>query len=160
MRLAEEVLQLVGRLNYVWTNTESLMIYFIMALSGVSKEAAIVIFLTLNTSRARLDLLDRLAKLSEVEAGMRRQVLDITGRLKSEGQLRNKYNHCVYSFDESGRIGSTQLMRIADRDDELKYGKVEALDEKELTRINASIQAISAINKDMWAFLHRYGIET
>lgn len=63
MAAMSDVLLLVGRLNYVWTNTESLMIYLIVHLLKVDKEAAIVVFLTLNTTRARMDLIERLAKL-------------------------------------------------------------------------------------------------
>lgn len=63
MAVMSDVLLLVGRLNYVWTNTESLMIYLIVHLLKVEKEAAIVVFLTLNTTRARMDLIERLAKL-------------------------------------------------------------------------------------------------
>lgn len=64
MAVMSDVLLLVGRLNYVWTNTESLMIYLIVHLMKVEKEAAIVVFLTLNTTRARMDLIERLAKLA------------------------------------------------------------------------------------------------
>lgn len=160
MRRVEEVLGRVGRLNYVWTNTESLMVYCIMALTGMSKDAAIVVFLTLNTSRARLDLLERLAKLHEVNDEMRADILGLTARLKREGRLRNKYNHCVYSFDETGEIGSTQLMRIADFDEDIKYGKVEALDDEEMERLEASIREIVQVNKDMWELFRRRGIRT
>lgn len=65
MAVMSDVLLLVGRLNYVWTNTESLMIYLIVHLLKVEKEAAIVVFLTLNTTRARMDLIERLAKLPQ-----------------------------------------------------------------------------------------------
>lgn len=66
MAVMSDVLLLVGRLNYVWTNTESLMIYLIVHLMKVEKEAAIVVFLTLNTTRARMDLIERLAKLASL----------------------------------------------------------------------------------------------
>ena len=47
----QEILLLIGQLNYTWTNTESLLIYLIAGLAQVDKETAIVIFLTLNTRR-------------------------------------------------------------------------------------------------------------
>ena len=64
MAAMSDVLLRVGRLNYVWTNTESLLIYIIAHLLRVEKEAAIVVFLTLNTTRARIDLIERLSKLA------------------------------------------------------------------------------------------------
>ena len=63
MSRINDVLMLVGKLNYTWTNTESLFIYLIAHLLNTNKEAATVIFLTLNTTRARIDLLERLAKI-------------------------------------------------------------------------------------------------
>ena len=159
MPAMQEVLQLVGRLNYVWTNTESLFIYLIAHLMGTSKEAAIVVFLTLNTTRARLDLIERLAKLPSTNNADRAKVLDFAKRLGREGRLRNKYNHCIYSFDETGSVASTQLMRIADINDDLRYGKTEALDAAEMTRIEETIHAIGAVNKDIWSFLHLHRIQ-
>jgi len=155
----QEILQLVGRLNYVWTNTESLFIYLISHLMGTSKEAAIVVFLTLNTTRARLDLIERLAKLPDVDPRDRAEVEAFARRLAREGKLRNKYNHCIYSFDETGERAFTQLMRIADISDDIRYGKIEVLDEAEMARINATISAITAVNKDIWRFLNAHGIE-
>jgi len=146
----QEILLLVGQLNYTWTNTESLLIYLIAGLARVDKETAIVIFLTLNTSRARIDLVERLAKMPKTPADCRRAVLAVTEQLTRQGKLRNKYSHCIYSFDETGTRASTQLMRIFDSKDEIKYGKLEALDETEMKRISASIEKISTINKNIW----------
>jgi hypothetical protein len=64
----QNILLLVGQLNYAWTNTESLLIHLIAGLARVDKEAAIIIFLTLNTTRARLDLVERLAKMDRIKS--------------------------------------------------------------------------------------------
>lgn len=156
----EEILLLVGRLNYTWTNTESLLIYLIAGLAKVDKETAIVIFLTLNTTRARIDLVERLAKLSRTDAECRREILEVMRQLSRESGLRNKYNHCIYSFDpESGR-GMTQLMRIFDNKDEIKYGKIERLDELEIGRIKTSISAIAEMNRTIWTIVRKHGFPT
>ena len=156
----DKVLQQVGHLNYVWTNTESLFIYLIAHLAGTSKDAAVIIFLTLNTTRARLDLLDRLAKLPATPPETRAAVMGLTERLKKEAKVRNKYNHCIYSFDANGELSGTQLMRVVEFGDQLKYGKSEALDEAEFARVQAAIGAITAVNKDMWAFFAASNIKT
>ncbi|WEK02893.1 MAG: hypothetical protein P0Y65_11795 [Candidatus Devosia phytovorans] len=160
MTRMDQVLQLVGQMNYAWTNTESLFIYLIAHLSGTNKEAAIVIFLTLNTTRARLDLIERLAKLNTVNDETRKRVLDLTERLKDEARIRNKYNHCIYSFDANGEFGSTQLMRINDFGDDLKYGKVELLDDCEIVRIKGAIQGVTSVNRDIWKFIRDSNIAT
>jgi ERCC4-type nuclease len=146
----QEVLLLVGQLNYTWTNTESLLIYLIAGLAKVDKETAIIIFLTLNTTRARVELVERLAKMAKTEEACRRDVLRIADQLMRQSKLRNKYSHCIYSFDETGTRASTQLMRIFDSKDAIKYGKIEELDNAEMKRIVASIEAIQGINKEIW----------
>lgn len=150
---------LVGKLNYTWTNTESLFIYLIAHLLNTNKEAATVIFLTLNTTRARIDLLERLAKIRSTSPETKSAVLKMTSRMTREQRLRNKYNHCIYSFDETGSIESTQLMRIVDMDDNLKYGKVESLDDAEMKRIQATIDAVIDVNKSIWAFIKLKNIQ-
>lgn len=158
MTRMEDILLLIGRLNYSWTNTESMLIYLIAHLMQTSKESAIVVFLTLNTTRARLDLIDRLAKMKSVDPDTRAETLKITGRLKAESRLRNKYNHCIYSFDPSGSHGYTQLMRIGDTDDQLKYGKVDAIDDDEIDNIKQAIDNIGAVNRQIWEFLRYHHI--
>lgn len=153
MAAMSEVLLLVGRLNYVWTNTESLLIYVIAHLLKVDKEGAVVVFLTLNTTRARIDLVERLAKLRSTSAADRKAILNAMARLKKESKMRNKYNHCIYSFDENGDISSTQLMRLVEDEKQVRYGKVEPVDEQEIRSLEKSISEIAGISKDIWSFV-------
>nr|WP_250157566.1 hypothetical protein [Tianweitania aestuarii] len=140
-------------MNYTWTNTESLLIYLIAGLARTDKETAIIIFLTLNTTKARIDLVERLAKMSNTAPDDRRAVLELTSRLSRQARLRNKYTHCIYSFDQTGTRASTQLMRLVESKDAVRYGKVEALDNPEMLRISETIAAIQSINKDIWTLV-------
>ena len=153
MPAMSDVLLRVGRLNYVWTNTESLLIYVIAHLLDIEKDAAIVVFLTLNTTRSRIDLVERLAKLPSRPSEESKTILTLMGKLKRESKTRNKYNHCIYSFDENGDISSTQLMRLVEDDKEVRYGKVEQLALKEIDRLEKSIGEIVAISKALWVFI-------
>lgn len=153
----QDVLLVIGQLNYTWTNTESLLIYLIAGLAQVDKETAIVIFLTLNTTRTRIELVERLAKLKRTSAECRAEVLGATEALTRQSRLRNKYSHCVYSFDETGSHGSTQLMRIFENKGELRYGKMEMLNDDEMANIRTCVARIGEINKEIWAIVHKYG---
>lgn len=149
-----EILLKVGRLNYVWTNTESLMIYLIAHLMRVDKETAVIVFLTLNTTRARMDLVERLAKRRSTPTDERKEILASMARLKREAKVRNKYNHSIYAFDERGEVASTQLMRLVETEDSVLYGKVEELNERELSQLETSIAAIADISRALWRFIH------
>ena len=158
MSKTERLFALVGKLNYVWSNTESLLIYLISHLIGSDKESAIVIFLTLNTTRARLDLIERLAKMARTDPKSRADALGIVAAMRREAKVRNKYTHCVYSFDSNGEIESTQLMRIADFGDDLRYGKMEDLDEAELASLETTIAHVVEINRSLMGYLAGRGI--
>jgi len=154
----EELLLLIGKLNYAWTNTESLLIYLMAFLMRSGKDVAIVTFLTLNTSRARLEFIERLLRLESADPEIRALLTPIVSRMKMGARVRNKYNHCIYSFDENGDIEATQLLRIADYGDTLKYGKIEALDDVEISRIDEVISEIIAINRSIFDFIREKNI--
>ncbi|MFD1745462.1 hypothetical protein ACFSE1_08330 [Rhizobium helianthi] len=149
-----DILLKVGRLNYVWTNTESLLIYVITHLMAVDKETAVIVFLTLNTTRARIDLVERLAKRRSTPEAERKEILVAMARIKRASKVRNKYNHSIYSFNEQGEMTATQLMRLVETEDSVRYGKVEELDERELEQLERSIAEIADIAQTLWRFIH------
>lgn len=152
----DRFLHTLGRLNYSWTNTESLLIHLIAGLSRTDKETAVVTFLTLNTGRARIDLVERLAKLPRVEQHERDDVLRLTRWFLSLSGLRNLYNHCIYSFDtESGDFASIQ-MRVADRKNDIRVGKTATIDSKSIDDIEESLAEMAELNTEVWAVIAKY----
>lgn len=143
----------MGKLNYAWTNTESLLIHLIAGLVKVDIETATVIFLTLNTSRARIDLVNRMSKLDRVAREERKAILALTDRIQKVGRLRNRYNHCIYAFDSNAEVSHTILMRIADRKDAIKMGQVEPVDAQATQGIDAAIAELGDINRASWDFI-------
>lgn len=146
----DSFLLLIGKLNYSWTNTESLLIHLIAGLSEMDKEIATVVFLTLNTTRARIDLVERLSKLTRVEVEERTRILSLTGRIQRQAALRNRYNHCIYAFDSEGGNPRSILMRIADRKDKLMMGQVNDLDAAAAEAVEEAISELKSINRDIW----------
>lgn len=153
----DQALLLIGKLNYTWTNTESVLVHLIAGLAGVDKDIAVIIFLTLNTTRARVDLVERLAKLGRVPDEQRDRVLAATRRLVSLGAERNRYNHSIYAFDpETGSV-RTIMMRIADRRDQIRVGKSTDLDVAAMDRIRAAIDDLGKLNREFWAIIRDFG---
>lgn len=153
LRNFDDVLLLLGRMNYSWANTETLLIHIIAGLAGVDKETAIIIFLTLNTTRARFDLVDRLSKLERVSDPTRHEILALTGEMREILKHKNHYNHSLYSFDEDGGHAKTILMRIAETKQGMKFGKSQDLDDEEIERIRGSIKKIEELNRAAWAII-------
>ncbi len=147
----------IGRLNYSWTNTESLLIHLIAGLAGTSKDTAVIIFLTLNTTRARIDLIERLSKMPGRDRAERQRILDVTRKMLGLSGLRNRYNHCIYSFDPDGGAPRTIQMRIADRRDAIKVGQTELLDDDVRAQIDGAIAQLHQLNAEIWAMIIERG---
>jgi hypothetical protein len=153
----DRIMILLGRLNYSWTNTESLLIHLIAGLAGTSKDTAVIIFLTLNTTRARVDLIERLAKMDTRDPAERARVLTLTRQLIGISGLRNRYNHCIYSFDPDGGAPRTIQMRIADRPDAIKIGQTKVLDAEAQADIDKAIVRLGELNRTIWQLIADYG---
>lgn len=151
---------MVGRLNYMWTNTESLLIHLIAGLTETEKDVAVIIFLTLNTSRARIDLVERLAKMEGRPEEIRDPILDHTRRLSKLSGIRNRYNHCIYSFDPDSGNPKTILMRIADRKTDIKLGRQDMVDEDAMKEIENVVEQLSEANRDIWKMITQLGFPT
>lgn len=153
----DRLILLVGRLNYMWTNTESLLIHLIAGLSRTNKDVAVIIFLTLNTTRARIDLVERLAKMEGRPEEVRDPILEHTQRLTKLSGIRNKYNHCIYSFDQESGNPKTILMRIADRKTDIKLGREDTVDDNALQEIEDVVAQLSKANRDIWKLISQLG---
>ena len=152
----EAFLLLIGKLNYSWTNTESLLIHLIAGLCRIDKDPAVVIFLTLNTTRARIDLVNRLSKLETTPTAQRDAILSVTGRMQKLSALRNRYNHCIYAFDAEGGNPRTVLMRIADRKETLRMGQVNELNDAAAGDVEDAISELQKINLDIWGLIRKF----
>ncbi|WP_417249263.1 hypothetical protein [Celeribacter sp.] len=148
----------IGQINYAWTNTESTLIHLMAGLIPTDTSTATIIHLTLNTTRARLDLVDRLAKRQNcpLPADAIHRILTISKRMKKLSGLRNRLNHCLYAFDQDGGPVRAIQMRIADRKNSLAYGAETVLDEAELAEIDLALRDIQTLNEDIWSVVCDY----
>ena len=97
------VLALIGNLICSWSNNESLFIYVLMILLRTDEASAAVVFATLNTTRARLDLIQRLAKIRVTDKALAKSLTALIERFSESTKVRNELNHCMFVFDRCGR---------------------------------------------------------
>lgn len=152
----DAVLLRVGRLNYSWSNTESLLIHLLAGLGEMPKEVAVVVFLSLSSTRARIELVERLAKQQLPAGDQQHELLDLMGNFSRLSGVRNRYNHSIWSFQEDGSI-STILMRIADRRDRIHMGRQQRMTHEEMARFDHDLEMLSKLNRRIWKFLQDFG---
>ena len=149
------VVALIGILIVNWSNNESLFIYALMLLLETDEASAALVFATLNTTRARLDLIQRLARIKVRDQALERELNKLIERFNETTQMRNELTHCMYVADDSGEIVQTQSMRVVQTRSSLAFGEMQPVDDARLKAISGTVQAMIRINRDIWEILPR-----
>jgi DNA integrity scanning protein DisA with diadenylate cyclase activity len=146
-------LTLIGNLILSWSNNESVFVYIIMILLETDEISAAVVFSTLNTTRARLDLIRRLAAVKIKDPAVAQNLTRLVRRFDACTKVRNEMNHCIYSLNERGEIVSTQLMRVEETRGRLSLGDMRSMDNARVQEITETIRQLKRLNRDLWGFL-------
>ncbi len=149
------VLALVGTLVFSWSNNESLLIYVLMLLLETDQTSAALVFGTLNTSRARTDLIHRLAMVKLDGTPLKTELDTLLSRFERATRMRNELNHAIYAFDERGVITHTNTMRVEERRGQMRFGAEKPMDEKRVASMERAVEKAKRLNRDLWACLPR-----
>ena len=149
------ILALIGNLVSSWSNNESLFIYVLMILLRTDQASAALTFATLNTTRARLDLIQRLAKIAIRDRELDKTLGKIIDRFNDSTHVRNEFNHCMYVVDATGQITHTQSMRIVQTKSSVQFGEKKLMDDARLKSMVKATRDMTRINRDIWDFLPR-----
>jgi hypothetical protein len=149
------ILALIGNLVFSWSNNESLFIYLLMLLLRTDQTSAALVFATLNTTRARLDLIQRLAKVQVKDPAIAKALTKLIARFVECTRIRNEFNHCMYMVDDHGEITHTHSIRIVETRKKLAFGEVRAMDDARIKEMAETTRELKALNRDIWNFLPR-----
>lgn len=149
------VLALIGNLIFSWSNNESLFIYILMLLLRTDQASAAITFATLNTTRARLDLIQRLARVAVKDRALDKELERLIERFNEGTHIRNEFNHCMYMVNSQGEITHTQSARIVQSRGNLAFGEMKAVDDARIHEMTAAIRDMKQVNRDIWDFLPR-----
>ena len=147
------VLALIGNLVFAWSNNESMFIYLLMILLRTDLQSAAVVFMTLNTTRARLDLIRRLAKSKVGDPAMLRRLERMIERFNDCTKVRNDFNHCIYQVDASGMITHTSVLRLRETKSTVEIDEMRPFDDKRIRELTKTIKALGLLNRELWALL-------
>lgn len=150
------ILALIGNVVFSWSNNESMFVYVLMLLIETDDVSAAIIFATLNTTRARLDLVQRLAKVKIEDRDTAQALEELVERFNALTRLRNEFNHSMYTLDGKGEITHTSSMRVQEsRRGGLQLGVSRPMDDERIREIVRAIEEMKALNRDLWALLPR-----
>jgi hypothetical protein len=146
-------LALIGDLNFAWSNNESMFIYVLMLLLDTNEAAAAIVFSTLNTTRARLDLVQRLAKISLRDKALKAELDEIVDAFSASTRLRNDLSHATFVIGDAGEITHTQSMKLEESKGQLRFGARRAIDQQRLDEIAAAVSRLYTLNRRIWDLL-------
>ena len=158
----DRLLTRIGYVNYAWTNTESLLIHVLAGLLDArphsAKGTATIIHLTLNTTRARIDLIERLCKQADAPLPPEaiKRILKLMSDMKRLSGIRNQLNHSLYAFDPELGIMRSIQMRIADRKAGLTYGREKDLGRDSVEELDSVLDQIRGANAALWSVISDY----
>jgi hypothetical protein len=147
------ILALIGNLTYAWSNNESVFIYLLMVLLESDFDAAAITFVSLNTTRARLDLIRRLAKAKVKHPETIKRIERLMDRFNECTRVRNEFNHCIYEMDDRGRMTHTNLLKINETSSDVKYVASRPIDEARVRQMSLTVRKLTKLNRELWAFL-------
>ncbi len=149
------LLALMGNLMFSWSNNESLLIYVIMLLLRTSEVNAAIVYATLNTSRARLDLVRRLAKTNLTDPAIRAALDDVIERFIACNRLRNEFSHSMYALDADGDIAQMRALRITETRRRISFGEATSFDDRRIGELVRLLRDLARLNRDLWTLLPR-----
>lgn len=149
------ILEMIGQIVLSWSNNESMLIYLLMLLLDTDQTSATIVFATLNTTRARLDLIERLAKAKLKDRAIVGELDGLLTTFNKCTRMRNEFNHCIYTFNDSGELTHTHSLRFQEVRGRMRMGTVKAMDARRVQEMQASIATLTALNRDLWRFLQR-----
>jgi hypothetical protein len=146
---------LIGQLVLGSSNNESLLIYVLMVLLETDEPSAATVFSTLNTTRARLDLVSRLAQIKIGDLETRAALDQVVKHFNEANQVRNEFLHAMYTVDGKGVITHTQTMRLIVKGSRTSFGEQIPIDQKRLDGMVTACRDLRSLNRKIWELLPR-----
>jgi len=144
---------LIGQIVFSWSNNESMFIYVLMLLMNTDQLSAAITFGTLNTTRARMDLIHRLASSRITDQELKKRMRWLIKKFNESTRQRNEFNHCMFTVNENGEITETHSMRIIEQKDQVKFGEVKKMDDQRISEMLRTINLLKEINREIWRIL-------
>lgn len=149
----QNLMTLIGQLVFSWSNNESLLIYVLMVLLRTDERSAAVVFSTLNTTRARLDLVRRLSLLHLHDPAARAKVDRTIELFNDANRIRNEFMHAMYLVNEQGQITHTQMLRFIEKRGRASFGDRQPIDAKRMQTLSDVHDRLGQLNRQLWDLL-------
>lgn len=149
------MLALIGNLSFVWSNNESLFIHMIEALVLCDEATAVIIFVSLNNTRSRVEAIERLGRAKLQDATLRGELELLLNEFNMCTRIRNEFVHCMYGLNEQGALSHTQSFRIRDVGGKQALEPPKAINATRVAKLTDTVARMKRYNRNVFAILPR-----
>ena len=147
--LRERTLICLGRFIGDWSNSESSFSWIFSRVLGAEIIKSDVIWLSINSTAARMDLLQTLIKTEpKITAATKAKIEKCIAEFRVVSDLRNYYCHAIYMTDDDLNLTSVDKWRLAKPSHaNIVRGKAKPISDEHLRELCSGIDQCADINQ-------------
>lgn len=154
--LTDKIIYAVGTLVYHCSNCDSLFYgIFEMLVGRANSDNGIVLWTSTVNTRARLDLVAHLAKVSELSEDLKTEVIERCDRFRKIAATRNFFCHAYYYFSDSHALDGIRGFRLDTRAEYPAIQVDRAPDKALLNEIIDTVFRTNELNDELVIIAHR-----
>lgn len=144
----------IGGLAVNWANNESVFMAMLQALMGGGEHSALIVWLSLRTTRARLELIRRLCREQVMDRDLLADIEAAIDQFKGFSRTRNFFCHATYRYDHGQRLIEATSAALTYDEQPLSF-ETKVMDRQTLNEITDASMKMATFNKRLWKLIPR-----
>lgn len=144
----------IGGLVVAWANNESVFLALLQALIHGGQLSASVIWHSLRTTNARLELVDRLSREQVTDAALLKDVQRAIDQFKGFSRTRHFFCHATYNYDNERHLASATGASVTQEGEPIRF-VTKPMDRATINEIGDATVKLASFNRELWALVPR-----
>ncbi len=144
----------IGGLVVSWANSESVFMAMMQALVSGGPHSATIIWHSLRTTQARMDLISKLAREQIKDAALLADIDKAIREFKGCTGKRNFFCHATYNYDDQMRLSTVHGITLSQEGEPLRV-ETRHMDLALGNEIGQVIVDVAKLNRSLWELVSR-----
>lgn len=144
----------IGGLVVNWANNESVFIAMLQTLIAGGPHSAAIVWHSLRTTRARLELVDRLCREQVKDEALLKDIQKAISQFVGFSKMRHFYCHALYQYDSELRLAVATGATTPQDGDPIVFDRRQ-LDPAAMNGIKDTIIKLVEFNRALWELVVR-----
>ncbi len=148
----------IGGLVIAWANAESVFLALLQLLMKETERTAGIVWYSLRTTQARLDLVTKLARERFEDGRLAKEIEERVNLFKGPSGTRNFFCHATYGYAENMQLSTVHGVSLAQDGSPLRFTN-KWLDLAAMNEIGSATVDLINLNADLWETVERVETE-